>query len=161
MTNTSQSKRLSKPKVKFYIGEDGIRQAFRESGWKDSCKDTYVMWPTKEMVGVLTPEFSKRHSAQRLKYNVRMHIIRKDTDRNLDKEEESFNDLYHSEGWTTNREIRYAPKDASWSISYWIYDDMCLFASSSGERFAFIVYSKEFAETMILLWQQMWKNSKE
>lgn len=149
-----------KPKIKFYSGIDGIRQAFRDTEWHDKCKETYLMWPTNEMIDILTPEFSKWHSEQRLRHGVFMKIIRKDADRKLDKVSVEKNALLESEGWKNDREVRYAPKDAEWSMSYWVYDDKCLFASSAGEQFAFIVQSREFAELLKILWKQMWDVSK-
>lgn len=149
-----------KPKIKFYTGTEGIRQAFRDTMWHERCKETFLMWPTNEMIDILSPEFSKWHSEQRLKHRVFMSVIRKHTDRKLDKVSEDKNDLLESAGWKNDREIKYAPADAEWSMSYWIYDDTCLFASSAGEKFAFVVQSKEFAELLKLLWKQMWEVSR-
>ena len=147
-----------KPKIKFYVGLEGIRQAFRDTTWNNRCKETFLMWPTKDMIDILTPEFSKWHSEQRLKFNVMMYIIRKHSDRKMDKDSIP---LLESSGWKTDREIKYAPKKEDWNMSYWIYDDKCLFASSSGEHFAFVVHSKEFAQMMTLLWRQMWNASEK
>ncbi len=150
-----------KPKIKFYTGTEGIRQAFRDTMWHEKCKETYLMWPTNDMIDILTPEFSEWHSNQRLQHNVMMYVIRKHSDRKLDKISEDKNNLLESEGWKKDREIRYAPKDSDWSMSYWVYDDKCLFASSAGEQFALIVQSREFAELLTLLWKQMWNISIE
>lgn len=160
MQTQSTHKGPVKPKIKFYSGVDGIRQAFRDTKWHEKCKDTYLMWPTNEMIDILTPEFSKWHSEQRLKYHVFMNIIRKNSDRELDRISDEKNALLESAGWKNDREVRYAPKDSEWSMSYWIYDDKCLFASSAGEQFAFIVQSREFAELLKLLWKQMWEVSE-
>ncbi len=150
-----------KPKIKFYTGTEGIRQAFRDTTWHEKCTETYLMWPTNEMIDVLTPEFSKWHSEQRLKYKVQMYIIRTHTDRKLDQASEAKNKLLQSEGWTKYRDVRYAPPHTNISMSFWIYDDKCLFASGSGEQFAFIVQSKEFTDLMKVLWQNTWNISKE
>ena len=150
-----------KPKIKFYVGAEGIRQAFRDTVWHEKCKETYLMWPTNDMIDVLTPEFSEWHSNQRLQHNVMMYVIRKHSDRELDKTSQEKSELLESEGWKNDREIRYAPEDSDWSMSYWIYDDKCLFASSAGEQFALIVQSREFVELLTLLWKQMWNISKE
>lgn len=150
-----------KPKIKFYTGIEGIRQAFRDTMWHERCKETYLMWPTNEMIDILTPEFSKWHSEQRLRYGVHMHVIRKDSDRALDTKSEQKSTLLQSDGWKNDRTIRYAPKETDWSMSFWIYDDTCLFASSSGEQFAFVVQSKEFSHLMYILWNSTWGISKE
>jgi sugar-specific transcriptional regulator TrmB len=156
MKSSDKKKGPVKPKVKFYVGSEGIRQAFRDTMWHEKCKKTYLMWPTEEMVEILTPEFSKWHSEQRLKHSVMMYVIRKHSDRQMNKKKSP---LLESAGWKNDREVRYAPKDDSWSMSYWIYDDKCLFASGAGEQFAFVVHSKEFADLMLLLWKKMWETS--
>lgn len=162
MKSSPQAKGPIKPKVKFYMGSEGIRQAFRDTMWHEKCKKTYLMWPTKEMVDILSPEFSKWHSEQRLKHKVMMYIIRKHDNRQMGAASDKENSkLLESPGWKNDREVRYAPKEAQWCMSYWIYDDKCLFASGAGEQFAFIVHSREFAELMQLLWQNMWEVSKE
>ncbi len=149
-----------KPKIKFYVGTEGIRQAFRDTMWHEKCTETFLMWPTTEMVDILTPEFSKWHSEQRLKYNVQMYVIRIDSDRALDKSSGAKQELVESKSWTNDIFIRYAPKETQWAMSLWIYDDRCLFASSSGEQFAFVVQSKEFANLMHVLWKNTWEVSK-
>ncbi|MBU3668497.1 MAG: TrmB family transcriptional regulator [Candidatus Taylorbacteria bacterium] len=151
----------TKPKIKFYTGKEGIRQAFRDTMWHEKCKETFLMWPTNEMIDILTPEFSKWHSEQRLRYKVHMYIIRKHSDRKLDKESEEKHMLLQSDGWKNDRDVRYAPKETEWSMSFWVYDDKCLFASSTGEQFAFIVQSREFAHLMKLLWKNTWAVSTE
>ena len=152
----------SKPRIKFYFGDEGIRQAFRDTTWNKHCTQTYLMWPTREMVKVLTPEFSAWHSEQRLKYKVFLNVIRKYSDKNMDEEKTSTSTgkLVQSRGWANDREIRTAPKGFNWDMSFWVYDNKCLCASSGEDKFAFVVHSKEFADLMTLLWRQVWNISK-
>ncbi len=157
----------AKPKIKFYFGNEGIRQAFRDTTWNAHCHKTYLMWPTRDMIDVLTPEFSAWHSAQRLKYKVRMYIIRKESDlilgqknSKLRKTNRAIDTLMESQGWKTDRDIRSAPKGIDWDMSFWVYDNKCLCASSGSEKFAFVVHSKEFAGLMVTLWKQVWEVSK-
>jgi AAA15 family ATPase/GTPase len=44
-------------------------------------------------------------------------------------------------------------------MSFWIYGNKCLFASSGKEKIAFTVHSKEFCEMMMLMWKDLWKNA--
>lgn len=159
--NQDKNKTSIKPKLKFYSGVEGIRQAFRDTMWHNDCKETFLMWPTNEMIDILTPEFSKWHSEQRLRYKVFMKVVRKHSDRTLDKMGADKSALLESDGWKNDRAVRYAPKDTTWSMSCWIYDDKCLFASSAGDKFAFVVHSREFADVQKLLWNQMWNVSEE
>ncbi len=148
----------SAPRIKFYSGIEGERQAFRDMSWHKDCKDAYLMWPMRDMIDNLGGEFLKHHSEQRLKFPVTLHSIRKHTDKSLQKEDkykwlESSSDKF--------REIRYAPENMDWNMSYWIYGDKCLFASSGKERFSFIIQSRDFSSMMKLLWSKMWDSSKK
>jgi sugar-specific transcriptional regulator TrmB len=155
--NTAQKEdSVSKPKIKFYFGSEGIKQAFRDTMWHSGCIESYVMWPTKEMLDILGPEFCEWHSAMRLRYKIVLKILQKESDRGLQKSTQGL-----GEGWGTNRLIRHVPPEIDWHMSYWIYDNKVLFAGGESKHFAFIVHSKEFADLMIILWKQMWEISKE
>lgn len=158
MHTSHPSKKTIKPKIKFYLGVEGIRQSFRDMPWNKHCRESYVMWSTKDMVDVLTPEFSVWHSSKRLKYKVMLNAIRKYSDRVMDDEPQN-QELLRSDGWSRQREVRYAPKNMEWNMSYWIYGDKCLFSNGVGEKFAFIIHSQEFADLMHVLWQNIWKVS--
>jgi len=159
MIHSPTTAKSSRPKITFYKNAEGIRQAFRDNMWHAKCKDSYLMWPTEEMVAVLGEEFSKWHSAQRLKFDVHLHVVQSHTDRKM-LTTASQQKLLKSSGWATNHSIRYAPKGMIWDMSYWIYDDKTLFAGVGEDKFAFIVHSKEFAQLMQMLWQQVWNISK-
>lgn len=160
MRSAKKIKSTSRPTTKFYIGSEGIRQAFRDTMWHSGCRESFLMWPTREMVDVLGSEFSAWHSNQRLKHKVHLYIIRKHSDIGMETDSsQSLKTLYTSEGWVTDHTVRTAPKHIRWDMSFWIYDDKCLFASGGSERFALIVQSREFAETMKTLWRQMWNVS--
>jgi sugar-specific transcriptional regulator TrmB len=159
MKASHSSKKTIKPKIKFYLGVEGIRQSFRDMPWRKDCREAYIMWSTKDMVDAITPEFSEWHASKRLKYKVMLYAIRKYSDRVMNDEPQN-KKLLQSEAWTAQREVRYAPKNTEWTMSYWIYGDKCLFSNSVGEKFAFIIHSQEFADLMKVLWQNVWKVSK-
>jgi sugar-specific transcriptional regulator TrmB len=161
MKDTAQVSDVAQPRVRFYFGAEGIRQAFRDTMWHERCKETFLMWSTQEMIKILGPEFSQWHSEQRLRFKVQMYVIRKSTDRKMEVAKGDHAPLVSSKGWSSDRDIRYAPKKTDWSMNYWIYDNTCLFAASGTEQFAFVVHSKEFAGLMKLLWKQMWEVSEE
>lgn len=158
MQNSYRVTKSVKPKIKFYVGPEGIRQSFRDMIWHKGCRDAYVMWPTKEMIDILTPEFSEWHSAKRLQYKVMLYIIRKYSDKKMHMDR-TISKVLNSEGWKNDREVRYAPKNTEWAMSYWIYGDKCLFANSADDKFAFIIHSQEFADLMLVLWKNMWNVS--
>lgn len=155
INNAQKEDTVSKPKIKFYFGNEGIRQAFRDTMWHSECKETYLMWSTKEMLEILGPEFSEWHSSMRLRYKIVLNVIRKTEDKEIDKTEGL------KEGWNSYRSIRHAPTEIDWNMSYWIYDNKVLFSAGGKERFAFVVHSKEFTNLMITLWKQVWEVSSD
>lgn len=144
---------VSRPKIKFYYGVEGIRQAFRDTPWVKEHTETYLMWPMQEMVALLGEDFLIHHGSSRFINKVMMRVVQKATDRG--NVPESFEWKNHDVQNLFTR-IRYAPAHMDWSISYWIYGDRVLFAGSGSEKYAFVVYSREFASLMQLMWQQVW-----
>ncbi|MBC7766450.1 hypothetical protein H7Y21_00445, partial [Arenimonas sp.] len=90
-------------------------------------------------------------------HDVMMQVVQKHTDKN--NVSESFKWKNHDIEQKLTQ-IRFAPKNMDWSISYWIYGDQVLFAGSGYEKYAFVVYSREFAQLMKLMWQQVWSVSE-
>lgn len=150
---------VARPKIRFYSGIDGIKQAFRDNPWSSKHQDAYLMWPMADMLQSLDEEFLKWHSSGRHKHQVMIHSIRSHSDRHLQDNPEG-HEWLQGDPAENLREVRYAPEGTDWKMSYWIYGDKTLFASSGAEKFAFVVHSKEFAELMKLMWQQMWSVSR-
>ncbi len=148
---------VAKPKIKFYSGVIGIKQAFRDIPWNSKYTETYMLWPTREMIDI-DEAFFKWHGSQRFKYNVFIYAIEKHDDRKLQNKNHE---------WLKNDKIknlvdvRYLPKGVDCKMSYWIYGNTCLFASGGKEKIAFTIHSKEFCEIMKLMWEQLWKVSKK
>ncbi len=143
-----------RPRIRFYNGVDGIRQAFRDNQWTSKYKDAYLMWPMKEMANAVGEKFLEIHSAGRYRHGVVIHAISKESDRKFRGE----HDWLENNLQTKLREVRYAPKDMKWDMSFWAYGDQTLFAGSGDEHFAFVIKSKSFTDLMIILWRQMWNN---
>lgn len=147
---------ILQPKIKFYFGKDGMKHAFNDMPWVEGVKESYLMWPMKKMIDLVGEEFLIRHGLNRKKYKIKIKAISKESDRKIRKS---------GGNWETGsknfREVRYAPQNIDWSISYWVYDDKTMFSGGDREQFAFIVYSKEFAELMKTLWKQVWNVSKD
>lgn len=144
---------ISKPKIRFYYGVEGIRQAFRDTPWTKEHRETYLMWPMKEMVELLGEGFLIHHGTPRLTHKINMSVVQKEEDRGEVPKSFEWKE-YDEEKELTH--IRYAPKNMKWNISYWIYGDKVLFAGSGQEKYAFVVHSREFASLMQLMWEQMW-----
>lgn len=156
--NKSANQSVSRPKIKFYYGLEGMKQAFRDTPWVEEYKETYLMWPMVEMVELFGEDFLIHHGTPRLHHKIMMYVVQKDTDRN--KVPESFKWKKYDEDENLTK-IRYAPKNMDWKISYWIYGDQVLFAGSGEEKYAFIVHSKEFADLMKIMWEQMFSMAED
>lgn len=156
--NHTKDEGTAKPKIKFYSGLVGMRQAFRDMPWTSQHKEAYLMWPMKDMLDSLDEAFLKWHGTQRYKHGVVIYSIEKHTDRKLQIEKHDWleNDLKNK-----LTEVRYLPKGVNWKMSYWIYGNACLFASGGKEKVAFTIHSKEFCDIMRLMWEQMWEVAKK
>ena len=162
--NHSKADSTSKPKIKFYSGVQGIKQAFRDMPWDKKDEEGYLMWPLQDMLDTLGEDFLKWHAAPRFKYNIYINVIQKHEDMVIQKEKQKYDWLqndYKGEDESRLNRIRYAPKGTDWQMSYWIYGDKCLFASGGLEKFAFTIHSKEFCQMMKLMWREMWNGAEE
>jgi len=145
------------PKVKFYAGNLGIKQAFRDIPWQKDLKETYMVWPTKDMIDI-DEDFFKWHGQQRFKYNVFIYAIEFHSDRAIQRGTK--HEWLKNDAKKNLVSVKYLPKGVDCKMSFWIYGDKCLFASGGKEKIAFTVHSKEFSALMKLLWENMWKNAK-
>lgn len=147
---------VARPKIKFYSGTLGIKQAFRDMPWQKDLTETFMVWPTKDMIDI-DEEFFKWHGTQRFKYGVFIYAIENHEDRKIQgvKKHE----------WLRNTKenlvsVRYLPKGVDSKMSFWLYGNKCLFASGGEEKIAFTVHSKEFCQMMKILWQSLWDQAK-
>lgn len=153
----SLSKKLpsSEPKIKFYTGKDGVKQVLNAIMLNRNI-DTELMWPMSEMMKVLGPEFLQELNDKRVKRNINLRVIWP-SDKKLDTKKYP----YLASGEDNLRELRFAPKDMTWDMGYWMYEDKVAFLSSVKEGFGFVVQSKEFAHLMKIQFEEVWKICKE
>jgi predicted transcriptional regulator len=151
------SRSIAQPKIKFYAGTLGIKQAFRDMPWTKDHKETYLLWATNDMISI-DEEFFKWHGTQRFQHKVFMYAIEKHEDRKLQTKKHEW---LKADSKTNAVEVRYLPKGTDWKMSYWIYGDKVLFSSGGEEKIAFTVHSKEFSQMMKLMWQNTWNNAKK
>lgn len=161
--NHGKDDSVARPKINFYAGVQGIKQAFRDMSWSPKYKDAYLMWPIKDMIDTLGVDFLKWHSAPRLKIPVTVNAIEKHEDREVQKHTDKYDWLEKDSDKNPKRynKMRYMPKGVKWQMSYWLYGDKCLFASGGVEKFAFTIHSKEFCDMMKIMWQETWNGAEE
>lgn len=158
LQNHTAESQSGKPKIKFYAGVEGIRQAFRDMPWTKDCKETFLMWPMTDMINTLGEDFLKMHGSPRIPLGVVLNSIQRQEDKRLQTDKHAW---LRDDFKKHLRRVRYVGKGVDWQMSYWIYGNKCLFASSGLEKFAFTIQSKEFASIMKLMWQQMWDGCKK
>jgi DNA-binding MarR family transcriptional regulator len=152
--NRKKEKGVARPRIKFYAGVLGMKQAFRDMPWSKKYTETYLMWPVEDMLDTLDEDFLRWHGEQRFQYGVVINAIEKHSDRKLQTKK---HDWLENNLKTKLTRVRYLPKDTDWKMSYWLYGDKCLFASGGKEKIAFTIHSKEFCEVMKIMWDNTWK----
>ncbi len=148
---------VARPRIKFYAGTLGIKQAFRDMPWQKDIKEAYMLWPNREMLDI-DEDFFRWHGSSRFKHEVFIYAIENHRDRKMQKMKK------HEWIWSTKEnlaEARYLPKGVDCKMSFWLYGNKCLFASGGQEKIAFVVHSKEFCLMMKILWQSLWETSKK
>lgn len=148
------SANLIEPKVKFYPGTDGLKQAFAELLLEQDIETT-SMWPIYEMVEVLGEDSFLQLDKKRIKQNIYIRgIWPNHTKINLKT------NAFLGQGKKSLREVRQAPKNLKWSMGYWQYKDKVILISSKQEAFALVIQSNEFAQLLKMLFEQVWVTSK-
>ena len=153
-----ESDTVARPKIKFYAGTLGIKQAFRDMPWQKDITETFMLWPTKNMIGI-DEDFFKWHGTQRFKHGVFIYAVENHEDRLIQKG--------NNHEWLKNDAkknlvaVKYLPKGVDCKMSFWLYGNKCLFASGGSEKIAFTIHSKEFAQMMKIMWKDTWERAKE
>ncbi len=142
------------PKIKFYSGKEGLRQVMNHIMWHRNITTT-IMWPMHEVLNVLGAEYLEEINRKRIKRNISIRGI---------YPHKSKPDLkkypFLGVGGGHLREIRLAPKNMSWDMGYWMYEDKVAFISSQKESFGFIIHSRDFANLMKTQFDTIWHLSK-
>ncbi len=142
------------PQIKFYSGQAGIKQVVNFI-MQNRNSETLLMWPMAEMMKVLGPQYLEDINIKRIKRNIYIRAIWPE-DKSL-----NFNDYpYLGSAKELLRELRIAPKEMSWDMGYWLYDNKVAFLSSQKESFGFVVNSRDFANLIKIQFEQIWKISK-
>ncbi|PIT86562.1 MAG: hypothetical protein COU33_02435 [Candidatus Magasanikbacteria bacterium CG10_big_fil_rev_8_21_14_0_10_43_6] len=142
------------PKIKFYVGVDGIKSVLRDLLWYENI-ETYTMWPISDMVHVLGREYLEQLNRKRIRNRISIKGVWP-SDKIVSLQKYPF--LGTGKGHL--RELRVAPPQMTWSMSYWLYADKAAFISSKKEVFGFLVHSQDFAELMKMQFDAIWSLAK-
>jgi len=143
-----------KPRLTIYEGKKELQQMMKDMLL---YRDITIcgLWPIKQVIKTLTPEFYFKFQAERLKRNIKIKVIWPIKQLPIKTE---FKFLNANERY--KREARIAPSNIDFSLGYTIYKDNVRFISSSKISYGFLVESEEMADMMKKQFDIIWKNSK-
>jgi len=142
------------PKIKFYSGAEGIKQVLKNLLWYDNI-ETLTMWPISEMAEILGKEYLAELNRKRIRKNISIRAIWP-IDKVVDLKENPFLGV----GKGHLRQLRIAPKEMTWDMSYWLYADKVAFISSRMEGFGFVIHSQDFVNLIKTQFEVIWSISK-
>lgn len=139
-----------KPMVKFYSGQKGIRNIYEDT-LQNEAKKLYYVGSSKQLVEMVGKDYLDEYIDRRVRKGIKAYTIR------MKKTE--FEEGFYQETKTKLREIRYAPGDIYIEDSIFIYNDKVAVVSTKKGNFGFMVESREFAQSMMGLFQALWRIS--
>lgn len=156
LLNALQGSSGSKPVVRFYEHQAGIRQIVSESL---NCQEKLVRDFTfvESLVDVLGLRFVHQHIEKRAQNNVYLKSLRRTSSINDSSEKDWF---LKKDNDSLLREIRYLPKDIQFDPLIMIYDHIVAIISSKKESFALVIESPEFSQAMKTLFDIAWTTAK-
>jgi sugar-specific transcriptional regulator TrmB len=144
----------SEPRIKLYSGTDGIKQVLSDLLWCENV-ETYTMWPISDMADILGVEYLENLNRRRIRKKICVKAIWPH-DKGVKFKEFPFLGV----GKKHLRQLRIAPKELTWEMSYWLYGDKVAFISSEKECFGFVINSRSFAGLIRAQFKVIWKISK-
>jgi sugar-specific transcriptional regulator TrmB len=154
LPSLAKQARSLEPKIKFYSGAEGIKQVLNNLLWYDNI-ETLTMWPISEMVDILGKDYLANLNRRRIRQKISIRGIWPQ-DKTVDFKDHPFLGV----GKKHLRELRLAPKNMTWQMSYWLFADKVAFISSPKELFGFVVHSHDFTTLMKTQFEAIWKISK-
>lgn len=149
-TIRKKSSHIMEPKIKFFPGVNGVKKVLNDLMWYDNI-DTLTMWPISEMIEILGANYMEDCNRKRIRRNINIKGIWP-RDKVIDFKKYPFMGV----GKGFLRELRLAPKEMTWNMSYWLYEDKVAFISSRKELFGFIVTSRDFVELLKTQFKVIW-----
>lgn len=134
----------TKPKVRFYEGEKGMREAYEDTL---TAKEPIVAYANVETMHEGLPHFFPQYYARRSKARVAIRAIMPVNTLSIERAKQDQKEL---------RQSRFLPPDVTFSPEVNIYNDKMLVASWK-EKMAIIIESKELADLQKALFEELWK----
>jgi sugar-specific transcriptional regulator TrmB len=141
--------RSVQPKIRFFEGEDGVKQLMKDLLWYEDLTIS-LYWPYEDMLRFLGREFLLWFDERRKRRNISLRTIW-----DVDKKATSIFD----DGQDVER--RFLSQEGAVPMSSIIYDNKVAFVSSHKEAFGFIVESREFSDLERRQFELMWEAASE
>ncbi len=140
-----QNPSTTRPKVQFFEGEKGLREAYEDTL---TCRSTMLAYTNLTEMNKAMPNFFPEYFKRRTKAKIPINAI---FVQNKDSKECAHYDQVEL------RETRFIQdKDVTWSPEVKIYNDKMVIASWK-EKMAVIIESKEFADLQKTVFNELWK----
>lgn len=145
-----------KPGFFVYEGPDAY-----ENVWRDILRtraETFWIWPIKNMLKSVSKEKLEDFHRERIKRDIWMNVLWPEKDK-VDIKRSPF--LLSDDEAMSLRRVRIMPKGLDQETGYGIYGNKVAFISSGSENYAFVIESRELAQTLKKQFDFFWKISKK
>lgn len=138
-----------RPRVRFYPGIEGYRQAYEDS-LTTKEKTLFGIFSVQDIWEVLGKEYLDNMIERRVKKGIMLRTVRSKA-----REKEN---IYPSRLGDL-RELRYAPSGIDFPITTYVYDNKVMILSSKKETFGLIIESADIATTHRHYFNALWQIS--
>lgn len=145
-----KTSRSTRPKIRFFEGEDGMRQLMKDILWYDDIT-LRIYWAYEKMLHVLGEEFLLWFNERRKSRDIPIRTIWGSAEKGKTSIFDDGEDV----------ERRYISRKDAPTMSYIIYENKVAFISSQKESFGFIVESVEFTDLISMQFDTLWEKSKK
>lgn len=149
--NRLLSSSVFEPKVRFFRGQEEIRQIYEEI-LTSFINEAWYVGPTAKINEILGESYMRRWVRRRKETGIKSKAIRV-------REDEVKEDIFTSEKYL--RSVRYAPEGFTSPGHVLIYGDNVGLITTPQENFGLVTTSREYAEIMRSWFKELWKVSSE
>lgn len=145
--------RFLPPKFQIFEGTESLRNVLMDVLlYRDM--ETWSFWPAQAAIDALSEDFVRFHNIERIRNHLSIKGI---WPRNQAVDLKRY--PFMGSGPEFYREVRLAPPEVDFSMSYWVYASKVAFLSSRRECYGFVVESSEMAELLKTQHHFIWNHS--
>lgn len=152
-----QGSKGTKPVIKFYEHQDGIRQVLRDSlNCQEKIRRDFAF--VENVVELFGLRFLHKYIEDRVKKKIKVKSLRR-MPSGLNISEKDW--YLKKDNKSILREVRYLPQNTRFEPLIIIYDHVVAIISSKKESYAIVIESPEFSQAMKTLFDIAWATSKK